>query len=146
MAILIIQDLLQEYLQSLLEESVINHMFCEIAAQTQTERIIEQIQSYCKDMEALLIHATNHIEFNDVDYCKLAKYAQIMEERSLRIGAGYVALASAQLMRACQDRSKESLSRGLTWVKTEYFYTKEKLDAFAQMERKVIRLKNKHKT
>lgn len=36
-------------------------MFCEIAAQTQTERIIEQIQSYCKDMEALLIHATNHM-------------------------------------------------------------------------------------
>lgn len=65
----------------ILSQGVLSKIIYHIVAQSEPEVVLEQIRTYCDDIEVFLSNST---DLNNVDYPKIAKHAQIMEEESLR--------------------------------------------------------------
>ncbi|KAJ0083709.1 hypothetical protein Patl1_30456 [Pistacia atlantica] len=84
MALSIVKGLLQHYVDSLVDEGVLNEQFSHI----QTLRIeepdfVEQlINTYCMNVEAVLSELTSCISLSHVDYSQLAVLARQVEDRS----------------------------------------------------------------
>ncbi|GMG98463.1 hypothetical protein Nepgr_000303 [Nepenthes gracilis] len=79
----------------------------------------------------------------NVDFAKLTALVKKVEEKSSWIGAEHVRLSCDELIQSCYETNKNIFFRALTWMKNEFLKTQDKLDTIAQMELRIIRLKNK---
>ncbi|XP_031272979.1 histidine-containing phosphotransfer protein 1-like isoform X2 [Pistacia vera] len=126
---------------------VLNEQFSHI----QTLRIeepdfVEQlINTYCMNVEAVLSELTSCINLSHVDYSQLAVLARQVEDRSSGIGAERVRLACGDLIQACDQMHTKNFSQALNWIKYEFALTRNKLQAIAQMERRIVRLVTKQR-
>ncbi|GAB4824728.1 hypothetical protein Ancab_007593 [Ancistrocladus abbreviatus] len=107
--------------------------------------IVQLIHTYCTDVGMLLLEMMHCTHLPDVDFSKLTALAQKVEEKSSWIGAEHVRLASGHLIQFCNEKNKVNFSRALSWMENEFLQTQDKLDHIAQMEERIIRLKNKLK-
>ncbi|KAL4611653.1 hypothetical protein ACB092_08G141000 [Castanea dentata] len=169
MALSILKGLLQGYVQSLFDEGIVNDQFSQIhtlKSEEEPEHVVQLIDKYFVDVETILSELTSKIDCPDVDFSKLSELAHKVDERSLSIGAKHVKLACVDLIESCDQMNKEkgkdtssaqrlvmcsdmytrSFSRALIWIKNEFSHTRNKLEAYAQMERRIIRLKSKQQS
>ncbi|KAJ7981144.1 Histidine-containing phosphotransfer protein 1-like [Quillaja saponaria] len=145
MALPILRGLLKGYVQSLFDEGIVNDQFNRLhflKSVEEPDAVLQRIEAYFVDVETILSELTCHVENPDVDFSKSASLAQQIEEKSTSIGAEHVRLACADLLRACDQMHKKNFSQSLTWMKNEFSHTRNKLEAFIQMERRIIRLVN----
>ncbi|XVF69138.1 hypothetical protein PTKIN_Ptkin11bG0056700 [Pterospermum kingtungense] len=148
MALSIVKGLLQQYVQSLLNEGIVNDQFSRIQHLTiigRGDHFVQLINKYCLDVEAILSQLESYIDLPTVDISKLAALAEEVAERSSCIGAEHVRLASENLMQACSQMRKQHFLQALGWTKTEFDHTHSKLQVVVQMERKIMRLEAKQK-
>ncbi|XP_044482706.1 histidine-containing phosphotransfer protein 1-like isoform X6 [Mangifera indica] len=145
MALSIVKELLQHYVDSLVDEGVLNEQFSHIQTlRTEEPDFIEGlINTYCMSVEAILSELTSCINVSHVDYSRLAVLARQVENRSQGIGAEHVRLACADLIRACDQKHTKNFSQALNWINYEFAVTRNKLQAIAQMQRRIVRLVNK---
>ncbi|XP_057954700.1 histidine-containing phosphotransfer protein 1-like [Malania oleifera] len=146
MALSILKGLLQGYVQSLFDEGIVNDQFSHIQSLKSAEKpdsVVQFISMYCDDVGAIISELKSYIDLPDVDFSRLAAEARKVEEKSLRIGAEHMRLACADLIQACEENNKENFSRALKWMKNEFVRTRSKLESFAQMERRIIRLESR---
>ncbi|XP_050281211.1 histidine-containing phosphotransfer protein 5-like [Quercus robur] len=149
MALSILKGLLHGYVQSLFDEGIVNDQFSQIhtlKSEEEPEHVVQLIDKYFVDVETILSELTSKIDCPDVDFSKLSELVHKVDERSLSIGAKHVKLACADLIKSCDQMNKENFSRALIWIKNEFSHTRNKLEAYAQMERRIIRLKSKQQS
>ncbi|XWS52859.1 hypothetical protein CRYUN_Cryun11dG0108300 [Craigia yunnanensis] len=132
MALSIVKGLLQQYVQSLLNEGIVNDQF-------------SRIQHLEMDGRADHFVQLINIELPTVDFSKLAALAAEVGERSSCIGAEHVRLACVNLRQACDQMQKQNFLQALNWTKNEFAHTCNKLQVFVQMERRIMRLEAKQK-
>ncbi|XP_050208279.1 uncharacterized protein LOC126657597 isoform X2 [Mercurialis annua] len=119
---------------------IVNDQFCFIQTLKTVEepdRVVQLINTYCTDVEAILLELTRYMELPEVNFLNLEALAHQIEEKSLSIGAEHMRLACAGLIQACHDMQKRN------WMKSEFSRTRSKLHVFVQTERKVLRLEKK---
>ncbi|XP_062170956.1 histidine-containing phosphotransfer protein 1-like [Alnus glutinosa] len=129
-----------------LKQGILNDQFSQIQtlkSVEEPEHVVQLIDTYFTDVETILSELTIYIDYPDFDFSKLAALAHKIEERSLSIGAEHVRLACADLILACNQMNKENFSKALIWIKNEFSNTRNKLEAYIQMERRIIRLKSR---
>ncbi|KAJ8768081.1 hypothetical protein K2173_021021 [Erythroxylum novogranatense] len=146
MAVSILRQLQQEYVQSLIEEGIVNDQFCRIQHSKISEDpdyMIKLIDAYCIDMETILLKLSKYTDIPNADFSKVVLLGQQLEEKSSYIGADYVKLACDDLIQACHEKDEKNFIHALNWTRSEFHRTQNKLEAFVQMERKIIRLRNK---
>ncbi|CAJ2660159.1 histidine-containing phosphotransfer protein 1-like [Trifolium pratense] len=139
----ILKGLLQGYLSSLLDEGVVNDRFNEIVCVNNTgERqcVVQRIETYFADVDTILAELSLDVDNSEVDFCKFASLAREIEDKSASIGAEHVRLACSDLIKAGDEMNKRVFFRSVLWVQHEFTSTKKKLDAFIQMERRIIRI------
>nr|POE70472.1 histidine-containing phosphotransfer protein 1 [Quercus suber] len=152
----------------ILSLGIVNDQFSQIhtlKSEEEPEHVVQLIDKYFVEVETILSELTSKIDCPDVDFSKLSELAHKVDERSLRllllkgnsdlfgaggfdqsIGARHVKLACADLIKSCDQMNKENFSRALIWIKNEFSHTRNKLEAYAQMERRIIRLKSKQQS
>ncbi|XP_039686098.1 uncharacterized protein [Medicago truncatula] len=144
MTMAILKGLMQGYLSALLDEGVVNDRFNAIVCLNNTverrERVVQQIETYFADVDMILTEISLDVDNSAFDFSRLASLARQIEEKSDSIGAEHMRLACPEFIKACDEMNKRMLSRTLLWVKHEFANTKRKLEAFVQMERRIIRL------
>ncbi|KAJ6692984.1 hypothetical protein OIU79_014675 [Salix purpurea] len=82
---LIVKGLLQQYVQSLLDEGIVNAQFCHIQTlktEEEPDHVVQLINTYCIDVESILSELGSFIDLPDVDFSKLVALAQQVEESS----------------------------------------------------------------
>ncbi|KAH7561212.1 hypothetical protein JRO89_XS10G0191900 [Xanthoceras sorbifolium] len=87
MALSIVKGLLDQYIQSLVDEGILSYQFSQIHTSKTLERpdCVEQlINTYCNDVEAILLELTSNIDRPDVDFTQMAALARQVGERSAR--------------------------------------------------------------
>ncbi|XP_065634455.1 histidine-containing phosphotransfer protein 5 isoform X2 [Quercus suber] len=132
-----------------MQEGIVNDQFSQIhtlKSEEEPEHVVQLIDKYFVEVETILSELTSKIDCPDVDFSKLSELAHKVDERSLSIGARHVKLACADLIKSCDQMNKENFSRALIWIKNEFSHTRNKLEAYAQMERRIIRLKSKQQS
>ncbi|KAG7950584.1 hypothetical protein I3843_13G121700 [Carya illinoinensis] len=110
MALSILKELLQEYVQSLFDEGIISNQFSHIQSLEsleEPEHVVQVIDTYLIDVETILSELTSYMDRPEVDFSTLATLSHKVEERSLSIGAEHVRLACADLIHACDQMNKE---------------------------------------
>ncbi|XP_056165583.1 uncharacterized protein LOC115679279 [Syzygium oleosum] len=135
MALPILTGLLQEYVQSLLNEGIVNDQFASVQTLKSTDEpdaIIRLITSYFADVEAVLSELTRSIDSPEADFDQLAAQANTIKEKSLCIGAEHMKLACDSLIRACEEKQGRKFSQALNWIENEFARTQDKLDAVVQ--------------
>ncbi|KAK9943224.1 hypothetical protein M0R45_008840 [Rubus argutus] len=146
MALSIVKGLLREYVQSLLNEGIVNDQFSQIQTLKSKEEpdcVVRLINMYFIDVETILSKLRSYSELPDVDYSRLAVLAREIQEKSSRIGAEHVRRACNNLIQACDRMHKQNFILALDWIKNEFCHTRNKLESFVQTERKIIRLESK---
>ncbi|XP_015580814.2 uncharacterized protein LOC107262049 isoform X1 [Ricinus communis] len=146
MALPIVKGLLQQYVQSLFDEGIVNDQFLNIQTLKTVEepdRVMQLINTYCIDVEAILLELTSDMDLPEVNFSNMEALARQIEEKSLYVGAGHMRLSCVGLIQACRDMQKRSISRELDWMKNEFACTRNKLQVFVQTERKILRLERK---
>ncbi|XP_008227589.1 PREDICTED: histidine-containing phosphotransfer protein 1-like isoform X2 [Prunus mume] len=91
----------------------------------------------------MLSELTSLSDLPDVDFSKLATLARSIEEKSSLVGAEHVRSACADLIQACERMHKQNFLRALGWIKNEFAHTRNKLDSFVQMERRIFRVEGR---
>ncbi|XP_034222422.1 histidine-containing phosphotransfer protein 1-like isoform X2 [Prunus dulcis] len=91
----------------------------------------------------MLSELTSLSDLPDVDFSKLATLARSIEEKSSLVGAENVRSACADLIQACERMHKQNFLRALGWIKNEFAHTRNKLDSFVQMERRIFRVEGR---
>ncbi|KAL3752353.1 hypothetical protein ACJRO7_013066 [Eucalyptus globulus] len=137
MALPILTGLLQEYVQSLLDEGIVNDQFASVQTLKSADEpgaIIRLITSYFADVEAVLSELTRFIDSPEADFDQLAAQANTIKEKSLCIGAAHMKLACDNLIRACEEQQRRKFSQALNWIKAEFAQTQDKLDAVVQVK------------
>uniref|UniRef100_A0A6N2L7I6 Histidine-containing phosphotransfer protein n=1 Tax=Salix viminalis TaxID=40686 RepID=A0A6N2L7I6_SALVM len=127
---------------------IVNAQFCYIQTlktEEEPDHVVQLINTYCIDVESILSELGSFIDLPDVDFSKLVALAQQVEESSSLMGAEHMRLACADLIQACRQKDKRNLSLSLNWIKNEFAHIRTKLEVVVQMERKIMRLENKHK-
>ncbi|KAL9262623.1 Histidine-containing phosphotransfer protein 1-like protein [Drosera capensis] len=145
MALMILSGLLQDYLHSLVRQGIINDQLAKVVTQNcldDPDFIVRSIHVYTNDADMLLLEIKNSIDLPGVDFTKLAGHAQILHMKSSRIGADHMRLACTGLIQASIEKDRSKLSRALTWAETEFDKTRNALESIAQMEQRIIRVKN----
>ncbi|KAG6632144.1 histidine-containing phosphotransfer protein 1-like isoform X1 [Carya illinoinensis] len=153
MALSILKELLQEYVQSLFDEGIISNQFSHIQSLEsleEPEHVVQVIDTYLIDVETILSELTSYMDCPEVDFSTLATLSNKVEERSLSIGAEHVRLACADLIHACDQMNKENFSKALIWVQNDFSQTRNKLEVYAQMKKRLcacLKLRcSQHKT
>ncbi|XP_048324002.1 histidine-containing phosphotransfer protein 1 isoform X3 [Ziziphus jujuba] len=116
--------LLEEYVQSLFDEGIVNDQFSQIQtlkSMEQPDLVVQLIDAYLVDVEMILSELTSYSDFPDVDFSKVTLLAHKVKDRS-----------------SC-------FVRALSWIKKEFSCTQDKLESYAQMERRIIRLESRQK-
>ncbi|GAB2234841.1 hypothetical protein Drorol1_Dr00004108 [Drosera rotundifolia] len=127
---------------------IINDQLGKVVAQKcldDPDFIVRRIHVYTNDAYTLLLEMKHSIDLPDVDFTKLAGHAQMLHGKSSRIGAEHMRLACTGLIQACAEKDRSKISRALTWAETEFDKTRNALESIAQMEQRIIRVKNKLK-
>ncbi|KAG5114595.1 hypothetical protein JHK82_037864 [Glycine max] len=143
MTMSILKGLLQGYMKSLFDEGVVNDQFNMIVALKrigEPDRVVQLIETYFSNVEMILFELSRHVDNPKVSFCKLASLAREIEDKSTSIGAEQMKLACSDVIKACNEKHQENFSRSMSWLKIEFSKTKNKLEAFVQMERRIIRL------
>ncbi|KAL2331944.1 hypothetical protein Fmac_019525 [Flemingia macrophylla] len=143
MALPILKGLLQGYVKSLFDEGVVDDQFNVVMSLKrigEADRAVDMIETYVGDVEKILSELSRHVDDPTVDFCKLKSLARELEDRSASIGAEHVRLACADVIKACDEKHHQNFSRNLPWLKNEFSNTKNKLSAFVQMERRIMRV------
>ncbi|CAK7329337.1 unnamed protein product [Dovyalis caffra] len=103
------KGLLQQYVQSLFDEGIVNAQLCHIQSlktEEEPDHVVQLINTYCIDVEAILFELTSYIDHLDVDFSKVAALAQQVEERNSLMGAEHMRLACADLIQPCRQMDK----------------------------------------
>ncbi|XP_019075879.1 histidine-containing phosphotransfer protein 3 isoform X1 [Vitis vinifera] len=132
--------------QPIADQGIVNDQFCQIQAlksEEQPDAVVRLIDTYILDVERILSNLKSYIDLPDVDFSKLAVEIYKIEEKSLQIGAEHMKIACANLILACDQKHKDNFCQYLAWMMNEFTKTQSKLEAFAQMERKIIRVRSK---
>ncbi|XP_023534677.1 histidine-containing phosphotransfer protein 5-like isoform X6 [Cucurbita pepo subsp. pepo] len=135
--------LLQDYVQSLLNEKIIDERFSQIRTKLEEPDFIQLINVYLNDVESRLSEFSCFIDSVDVNFSKLSMMAHKIEEKSTRIGARHMKLASIHLIQACDKEDHKLVSQSLCWMKHEFINTRNKLQPVLQMEQRILRLMSK---
>ncbi|KAK9280349.1 hypothetical protein L1049_014038 [Liquidambar formosana] len=131
---------------SIIPTGVVNDQFSKIQALKSAEErdgVVQFINTYCVEVEAILWELRSYIDVPEVDFSRLGVQARKIEEKSSCIGAEHVRLACADVIQSCDEKHKENLSRALSWMKYEFAHTRNKLETFAQMEQRIIRVESR---
>ncbi|KAK4286360.1 hypothetical protein QN277_002923 [Acacia crassicarpa] len=144
MTLQILKGLHQDYLNSLLDEGILNEQFNRIHSERRNEEpadsVVKLIESYFKDVEAILSDLSSHDDNKSkIDLTKLSALAREIQDKSKSIGAEHVKNACPPLIEACEENHKRKFDRSLMWVTTEFSSTKTKLEAYVRMERRIMR-------
>ncbi|XP_023534673.1 histidine-containing phosphotransfer protein 5-like isoform X4 [Cucurbita pepo subsp. pepo] len=139
----LLQGLLQDYVQSLLNEKIIDERFSQIRTKLEEPDFIQLINVYLNDVESRLSEFSCFIDSVDVNFSKLSMMAHKIEEKSTRIGARHMKLASIHLIQACDKEDHKLVSQSLCWMKHEFINTRNKLQPVLQMEQRILRLMSK---
>ncbi|XP_022957709.1 histidine-containing phosphotransfer protein 5-like isoform X1 [Cucurbita moschata] len=139
----ILIGLLQDYVQSLLNEKIIDERFSQIRTKLEEPDFIQLINVYLNDVESRLSEFSCFIDSVDVNFSKLSLMAHKIEEKSTRIGARHMKLASIHLIQACDKEDHKLVSQSLCWMKHEFINTRNKLQPVLQMEQRILRLMSK---
>ncbi|XP_020204079.1 histidine-containing phosphotransfer protein 1-like [Cajanus cajan] len=145
MTLQILKGLLQGYMKSLFDEGVVSDQFNVIMSLKrigETDRAVQMIETYFADVEKILFELSRHVDNPTVDFSKLASLAREIEDKSASIGAEHMRLACPDIIKACDEKNHQSFSRSLPWLKNEFSNTRNKLAAFVQMERRIIRIES----
>ncbi|XP_022957715.1 histidine-containing phosphotransfer protein 5-like isoform X4 [Cucurbita moschata] len=137
------KGLLQDYVQSLLNEKIIDERFSQIRTKLEEPDFIQLINVYLNDVESRLSEFSCFIDSVDVNFSKLSLMAHKIEEKSTRIGARHMKLASIHLIQACDKEDHKLVSQSLCWMKHEFINTRNKLQPVLQMEQRILRLMSK---
>ncbi|XP_022153064.1 histidine-containing phosphotransfer protein 1-like isoform X2 [Momordica charantia] len=141
----ILKGLLQDYVQSLFDE-IVDERFSQILIKfEESDRVIHLINIYLNDVESNLCELTNYMDSINVNFSKLSILAHNIEEKSTRIGARHVRLASIHLIEACDQEDQKIVSQALSWMQHEFAITRNKLQPVLQMEQRIMRLVNNQK-
>ncbi|VVA34350.1 PREDICTED: histidine-containing [Prunus dulcis] len=146
MALPILKGLLRGYVQSLFNEGIVNNQFSQIQtlkSDADPDCAVRLINIYLLDVERMLSELTSLSDLPDVDFSKLATLARSIEEKSSLVGAENVRSACADLIQACERMHKQNFLRALGWIKNEFAHTRNKLDSFVQMERRIFRVEGR---
>ncbi|XP_022153063.1 histidine-containing phosphotransfer protein 1-like isoform X1 [Momordica charantia] len=142
----ILKGLLQDYVQSLFDEKIVDERFSQILIKfEESDRVIHLINIYLNDVESNLCELTNYMDSINVNFSKLSILAHNIEEKSTRIGARHVRLASIHLIEACDQEDQKIVSQALSWMQHEFAITRNKLQPVLQMEQRIMRLVNNQK-
>ncbi|ESW22084.1 hypothetical protein PHAVU_005G125700 [Phaseolus vulgaris] len=143
MSLRILRGLLQGYTKSLFDEGVVNDQFNVIMALKrigEPNHVVQLIETYLADVERILFELFRHVENEKSDLRKLTSLAREIEDKSTRIGAELMKAACYDVIKACDENHQQRFSRGLILLKKEFGNTKNKLNSFVQMEKRIIRL------
>ncbi|XP_054815106.1 histidine-containing phosphotransfer protein 1-like isoform X2 [Prosopis cineraria] len=141
MTLPILRGLHQDYLDSLLDEGIINDQFNRIHSQRTEESdfVVKLVEAYFRDVEAILSDLSSHADESNVDLTKLSALPREIQDKSTSIGAELVKHACRELIQACDENHKRKFDRSLMWVQSEFSLTKTKLESYVRMERRIIR-------
>ncbi|KAA8550185.1 hypothetical protein F0562_001869 [Nyssa sinensis] len=117
-------------------QGIINDQFSRIQALKSADnpdRVIQLINAYSVEVEAILSELRSCIDLPDIDFSKLAAQAHNIEEKSMCVGAEHVRRACTDLIQACEQKHKGNFSRALTWLQYEFSNTQNKFGTFAQI-------------
>ncbi|XP_024926349.2 histidine-containing phosphotransfer protein 1 isoform X5 [Ziziphus jujuba] len=127
---------------------IVNDQFSQIQtlkSMEQPDLVVQLIDAYLVDVEMILSELTSYSDFPDVDFSKVTLLAHKVKDRSSCIGAEHVRLACDELIQASVQMNKQNFVRALSWIKKEFSCTQDKLESYAQMERRIIRLESRQK-
>ncbi|BBH05120.1 histidine-containing phosphotransmitter 1 [Prunus dulcis] len=125
---------------------IVNNQFSQIQtlkSDADPDCAVRLINIYLLDVERMLSELTSLSDLPDVDFSKLATLARSIEEKSSLVGAEHVRSACADLIQACERMHKQNFLRALGWIKNEFAHTRNKLDSFVQMERRIFRVEGR---
>ncbi|XP_024019267.1 histidine-containing phosphotransfer protein 1 [Morus notabilis] len=105
--------------------------------------VVQLVDTYFAEMETLLAELSSHSDLPALDFSKLAVLAGKVKDLSSCMGAEHVRLSCANLIQACDQKNKQNFSQALIWMKNEFSQTRIKLEAYAQMERRIIRVQRR---
>ncbi|KAA0033395.1 histidine-containing phosphotransfer protein 2-like [Cucumis melo var. makuwa] len=146
MALSILKGLLQDYVQSLIEERIVSERFSQILTKFEEPDCIQLINIYLKDVESILSELSSTIDSSDLNFSKLSMLADKIDKKSTRyIGAQHMKLASIRLIEACDKEDQKIVSQAVNWMKHEFTITQNKFQPVLQMEQRILRVMSKPK-
>ncbi|KAI4334262.1 hypothetical protein L6164_018973 [Bauhinia variegata] len=134
-----------EYTKSLFAEGVVNDQFNRIHClkkSGEADSVIKLIESYFADVDKIISEVSCNLDTPHVDFDMLTSLVQEIEDKSSSLGAELVKGACINLVKASNQKQKDSFEGALCWIKSEFAQTKNKLERFVQMEKRIIRLLN----
>ncbi|KGN46940.1 hypothetical protein Csa_021097 [Cucumis sativus] len=145
MALSILKGLLQDYVQSLIEERIVNERFSQILTKFEEPDCVQLINIYLRDVESILSELSITVDSLDLDFSKLSLLADKIEKKSTRIGAQHMKLAATRLIEACDKEDQKIVSQDFNWMKHEFTITQNKFQPVIQMEQRILRVMSKPK-
>ncbi|KAA0033396.1 histidine-containing phosphotransfer protein 2-like [Cucumis melo var. makuwa] len=113
MALSILKVLLQDYVQSLIEERIVNERFFQILTKFEEPDCVQLINIYLNDVESILSELSSTIDSSDLNFSKLSMLADKIEKKSTRyIGVQHMKLAAIRLVEACDKEDQKIWNRG----------------------------------
>ncbi|CAN4107245.1 unnamed protein product [Withania somnifera] len=141
MALRILYAMQLALLNQMLKKGVINNEFEHLMISKRGGYpgfVVQTIEKYCAEVEAILSQMTNDIAKPDVEFSHLASLCDLVKEKSTRIGSVQVIASCMLLIRACHQNNKKRFSQTLGLLKNDFTITQTDLEAYARMEKRII--------
>ncbi|MED6148874.1 hypothetical protein PIB30_057134 [Stylosanthes scabra] len=109
MAMAILYELLQGYINSLHVEGLVNDQFLSLINTEELECVVEMIEKYFEHVDGVLPELSCEFDDNsEVDdyFSKFASLVREVEEKSTSIGAEHMRLACSVLIKACEEKNE----------------------------------------
>ncbi|XVE96470.1 hypothetical protein REPUB_Repub02eG0224700 [Reevesia pubescens] len=143
MALAALKTQLRNFVQSMLDEGVLDSQFSQIQALQDSSNpnfVDEVITLFCNDAERIITELNRYLGYQIVDFSKLDSYVHQLKGSSSSIGAHRMKLACVNLRQASDDRNKEGCLRALNSITSEYCLLRSKFQTLIQLERRIIAL------
>ncbi|GMQ09795.1 hypothetical protein CsSME_00053053 [Camellia sinensis var. sinensis] len=82
MALIVLREILHQYVKSLFDEGIINDQFSEIQA-LKSDCVVQLINAYCVEVGTILSELKSCINLPNVDFSNFAAQAHKIEDKSL---------------------------------------------------------------
>ncbi|KAJ8754163.1 hypothetical protein K2173_002062 [Erythroxylum novogranatense] len=141
MALAALKAQLNNFVQSMLEEGMLDSQFAQVQALQDESNpcfITEVITSFCNDAERIVIELNKYMSHQTLDFAKLESFVHQLKGSSSSIGAKRLKLACTDLLQASDDRNKNGCLQALNAITREYCLLRNKFDTIIQLERRIL--------
>ncbi|KAJ4850693.1 hypothetical protein Tsubulata_005800 [Turnera subulata] len=143
MALAALKAQLNNFVQSLLDEGVLDSQFAQVQAlqdESNPNFVAEVIISFCNDAEKIITDLNKNLSHQNVDFPKLDSCVHQLKGSSSSIGAQRLKLACVELHQASDGKNKAGCSQALHLITREYCLLRSKLETLLQLEKRISSL------